>query len=182
MPLCVCVCVCVGIFLDASVCVCVCVGIFLDASVCVCVCVCVCVSMCVLSHIWLFPTLWTVAHEAPLCMEFSRQEYWSELPFLTPAVFPYPGITSMSSALAGRIFIPEPASLVAQRLKCLPPMSQVRSLVREDPLEKEMATHSSILAWRIPWTEKPSRLQFMGSRRIGHDWVTSPDLRNHFCR
>ena len=63
------------------------------------------------------------------------------------------------------------ASLVAQMVKRLPAMreTQVRSLVREDPLEKEMATHSSILAWRIPWTEKPSRLQFMGSRRIGHD-------------
>ena len=45
----------------------------------------------------------------------------------------------------------------------------VRSLGWEDPLEKELATHSSILAWRIPWTEKPGRLQFMGSQRVGHD-------------
>ena len=53
------------------------------------------------------------------------------------------------------------ASLVAQRLKRLPATweTQVRSLGREDPLEKEMATHSSILAWRIPWTEEPGRLQ-----------------------
>ena len=53
------------------------------------------------------------------------------------------------------------ASLVAQRLKRLPPMreTRVRSLGQEDPLEKEMVTHSSILAWRIPWTEEPSRLQ-----------------------
>ena len=52
------------------------------------------------------------------------------------------------------------ASLVAQRLKHLPPMweTQVRSLGREDPLEKEMVTHSSILAWRIPWAEEPGRL------------------------
>ena len=51
------------------------------------------------------------------------------------------------------------SSLVAQRLKCLPPRreTQVRSLGWEDPLEKEMVTHSSILAWRIPWTEKPGR-------------------------
>ena len=49
----------------------------------------------------------------------------------------------------------------------------VRSLGREDPLEKEMATHSSILAWRIPWTEEPGGLQSMGSQRVGHDWVTS---------
>ena len=68
------------------------------------------------------------------------------------------------------------ASLVAQRLKCLPPMweTQVRSLGWEDPLEKEMAIHSGILAWRIPWMEKPSWLQSMGLQRVGHDWATSP--------
>ena len=55
---------------------------------------------------------------------------------------------------------------MAQRLKCLPPMweTRVQSLGREDRLEKEMVTHSSILAWRIPWTEKPGRLQSMGSQ------------------
>ena len=63
------------------------------------------------------------------------------------------------------------SSLVAQRLKRLPPMckTQVQSLGREDPLEKEMATHSSILAWKSPWTEEPGRLQSMGSQRVGHD-------------
>ena len=57
------------------------------------------------------------------------------------------------------------ASLVAQRLKHLPGMLEtwVRSLGQEDPLEKEMATHSSILAWRIPWRQEPCRLQSMGS-------------------
>ena len=49
----------------------------------------------------------------------------------------------------------------------------VRFLGREDPLEKEMATHSSTLAWKIPWTEEPDRLQSMGSLRIGHDWANS---------
>ena len=49
----------------------------------------------------------------------------------------------------------------------------VRSLGREDPLEKEMATHSSILAWRIPWAEEPGGLQSMGSQRVRHDWATS---------
>ena len=48
----------------------------------------------------------------------------------------------------------------------------VQSLSWEDPLEKEMAIHSSTLAWKIPWTEKPGRLQSMGSQRVGHDWVT----------
>ena len=67
----------------------------------------------------------------------------------------------------------EPLSLVAKRLKCLPLMREtwVSSLGREDPLEKEMATHSSILAWRIPWTEDPGGLQSMGSQRVGHDWA-----------
>ena len=69
-------------------------------------------------------------------------------------------------------------SLVAQRLKHLPPMQETRvwSLGWEGPLEKEMATHSSILAWRISWTEEPGRLQSMGSQRVGHDWVTSLSL------
>ena len=63
------------------------------------------------------------------------------------------------------------ASLVAQRLKCLPAMWEtwVLSLVREDPLEKETATHSSILAWRIPWMEEPGGLQSTGSQRVRHD-------------
>ena len=65
----------------------------------------------------------------------------------------------------------ERASLVAQTVKRLPTMreTRVRSLGREDPLEKEMTTHSSTLAWKIPWTEEPGRLQSMGSRRVGHD-------------
>ena len=63
------------------------------------------------------------------------------------------------------------ASLVAQRLKHLPAIREtwVQSLGQEDPLEKEMATHSSILAWRIPWTEEPGRLQSTGLQRVGHD-------------
>ena len=71
--------------------------------------------------------------------------------------------------------IVELASLVAQTVKRLPARQEtrVRSLGREDPLEKEMATHSSSLAWKIPWTEGPCRLQSMGSRRVGHDWATS---------
>ena len=63
------------------------------------------------------------------------------------------------------------ASLVAQMVKDLPVMQEtrVRSLGQEDPLEKEMATHSSILASRISWAEEPCRLQSMGSRRVRHD-------------
>ena len=59
----------------------------------------------------------------------------------------------------------------AQTVKCLAAMleTQVQSLGLEDPLEKEMATHSSTLAWKIPWTEEPGRLQSMGSQRVRHD-------------
>ena len=62
-------------------------------------------------------------------------------------------------------------TLMAQTVKHRPTMqeTQVRSLGREDPLEKEMATHSSTLAWKIPWMEEPGGLQFMGLQRVGHD-------------
>ena len=61
--------------------------------------------------------------------------------------------------------------LVAQTVKHLPAMreTQVRSLGQEDPLEKAMATHSSPLAWKIPWMEEPGGLQSMGPQRVGHD-------------
>ena len=66
-------------------------------------------------------------------------------------------------------------ALVAQTVKRLPIMREtwVRSLGREDPLEKEMATHPSILAWKTPWTEKRGRLQSLGSKRVGYDCATS---------
>ena len=63
----------------------------------------------------------------------------------------------------------------AEMVKNLPAMQEiwVQSLGWEDPLEKGMATHSSILAWRIPWTEEPGRLQSIWSQRVRHDWVTN---------
>ena len=75
------------------------------------------------------------------------------------------------------------ASLVTQKLKRLPLMREtwVWSLGQEDPLEKEMATHSSILAWRIPWTEKPGGLQSMGSQRVRHNWETNTHIYNNTC-
>ena len=76
------------------------------------------------------------------------------------------------------LFLEEPihstwASLVAQMVKCLPTMweTRIRPPGREGPLEKEMATHSSILAWKIPWTEDPGRLHSMGSQRVGDDFT-----------
>ena len=84
-------------------------------------------------------------------MGFSRQEYWSGLSFPPPGELPNLGI--------------EPASPALQE----PQETQVQSLGQEDPLEKEMTTRSSILAWRSPRTEEPGGLQSMESQRVGHD-------------
>ena len=75
-------------------------------------------------------------------------------------------------------------SLVTQTVKNLPAMQEtqetwVQSLGWEDPLEKEMGAHSSILAWKIPWTEEPCRLQSLGSQRVRHDWATNSILYIH---
>ena len=72
------------------------------------------------------------------------------------------------------------ASLMAQMVKNLPAVQKtwIWFLGWKDPLQKGMATHSSILAWRIPWTKEPCGLQFMGLQRVGHDWVTKCF---HFC-
>ena len=75
-----------------------------------------------------------------------------------------------ASLLAQMVESPERASLVAQMVKSLPAMQEtwVLSLGQEDPLEEGMATHSSILAWKIPWTEEPGEPQSMGWQRVGH--------------
>ena len=88
---------------------------------------------------------------------------------------PIPGIEPGSSALQADSlpadFYQLVAPLVAQTVKCLPTLPEiwVQSLGWEDLLEKEMATHSSVLAWKIPWAEEPGRLQPMGSQRVRHD-------------
>ena len=84
--------------------------------------------------------------------------------------------SDLFSACLGWLFGSLPfcsTSLVAQRVKRLLTRreTQVQSLGQEDLLEKEMATHSSILAWKIPWMEKPGRLQSIGSQRVGHDFT-----------
>ena len=84
--------------------------------------------------------------------------------------------TEWSKSERGKyILIHVRASLVVQSIKCLPAKqeTQVRSLGWEDPLEEEMAIHSSILAWRIPWREEPGEPPSTGSQRVGHDWVTA---------
>ena len=86
-----------------------------------------------------------MAHKAILCIYF-------------PIIYPYMGF------------------LVAQMVKSLPAMQETRvwSLGQKDPLEIGMATHSSILAWKIPWMEEPGGLQSKGSQRVGHNWAISP--------
>ena len=81
------------------------------------------------------------------------------------------GVGSLSLLKHPKTHVYPWASLLAQTVKRLPVMREtwVRFLGQEDPLEKEMAIHSSTLAWKIPWTEEPHRLQSMGSQRVGHD-------------
>ena len=99
----------------------------------------------------------SVALQAPLSMGFPRQEYWSGLPFSSLSDLPNSGI--------------EPGSLQADSLLVgLPglgvPALETVEQAWEGPLEKEMATHSSIPAWEIPWTEEPGGPQSMGSQRV----------------
>ena len=136
---------------------------------------------------------WTAAGQAPLSSTIS----WNLFKFMStelmmpsnhlilchhflllPSTFPSIRVFSREKGL-GDHFSPAPgalrASQVAQMVKCLPAMWETRvwSLGREDPLEKEMAIHSSTLVWKILWMEEPSRLQSMGSQRVGHDWAIS---------
>ena len=119
-------------------------------------------------HAQLCPTLGDpvdfTACQAPLATEFSRQEHWSGYHFPLQGDLPNPGIepTSLvSPTLAGGFFTTAP-----------PGKPRVQSLGWKDALEEGMATHSSIPAWRIPQTKESSRLQSVGSLRVGHDWVT----------
>ena len=81
----------------------------------------------------------------------------------------------LALALSNKETIYELVSLVAQLVKNLPALQEtwIQSLGWEDPLEKEMATPSSILAWKISWTEEPGGLQSMGVQRVRNDWVTN---------
>ena len=138
-----------------------------------------------LSHVRLFATPWTVAYQVPPSMGFSRQEYWNGLSFPSPGDLSNSGIRTGSPTLAGGFFTTEPPGKLNYKIiyhlptrriypggtviKNLTVMWEtwVQSLDQEYLLEKEMATHSSVLAWKIPWMEKPGRLQSMGSQRVG---------------
>ena len=149
-----------------------------------------------------FVTPWTVAHQAPLCMRFLRQEYSNGLPFPSPRDIPNPGIKPMPPALQADSLPPEPQEIVSTNRffhlniyngtplqhSCLEnPMdggawwAAVHGVAKSriglsdftftfpfHALEKEMATHSSVLAWRIPGTGEPGGLPSMGLHRVGH--------------
>ena len=133
-------------------------------------------------------TVWTAAHQAPPSTGFSGQEYWSWLPF------PSPGSRGAYRLNAPTLELKRPRfESEYHHLLGFPGGSEVKVSVwnvgdpglipgsgrspgegkipwrRKDPLEKETATHSSTLAWRIPWREEPGRLQSMGSQRVGHN-------------
>ena len=145
-----------------------------------------CICACVLSHfsrVWLFVTPWTVACQTTLSMGFSRQEHWRGLACPSPGHLPAPGIEPSSPALLGE------GDGIPLQYSCLEnPMDRgawkaavhgvAKSWARQSDftftfhfhaLEKEMATHSSVLAWRIPGTGQPGGLPSMGSHRVGHD-------------
>ena len=143
-----------------------------------------------LSHVWLFVTLCTVARQAPLAMGVSRQEYWSGLPCPLPGDLPNPGIkpTSLtSSALTGRFFTTSATweapdirlvlfkILVAQMVKNLPACGrpEVHPWVGKIPWRREWQPTLVFLPGESPWTEEPGGLQAMGSYRVRHDWATN---------
>ena len=102
-------------------------------------------------------------------MGFSRQEYWSGVPLPSPEGCVNRCNKRVSFVIAIDEDLHTPVGfLVAQTVKNLPAVQEtwVQSPGWEDPLEKGMAIHSSILAWRIPWTEEPGRLQFMGLQSV----------------
>ena len=118
---------------------------------------------------------WTAAHQAPPSRGFPRQEYWSGLPAFIQGIFPTQGsnlhlLPLVYWQVGSLPLAPPGSSLVTQSIKNPPTMqgTWVQSPDQEDLLEDEMATYSSILAWRIPWTEKPDELQSMGLQRAGH--------------
>ena len=147
------------------------------------------------SPVWFFETQWAIAHQAPLSVGFSRQEHWSGLPCPPLGGLPDSQVEPSSlkfPALAGRLFTtsttrrrrwwhPTPVLLPGnshgrRSLEGCSPWGRWGSDTTErlhfhfHALEKEMATPSSVLAWRIPGTGEPGGLPSLGSHRVGHNW------------
>ena len=147
-----------------------------------------------LSHLWFFVTPWTAACQASTVNYFmlllitAISQFCERLRLPDVTDHPSKSILFLERVLFLSLlefpifnyycYIPLlfRASLVVQSVKNLPAMqeTQVQSLGREDPLEKGMATHSSVIAWRIPWTEEPGRLPSVGLHRVGHNLATKP--------
>ena len=147
-----------------------------------CVCVCVLVPQSC-------PTLCdsrTLAHQTPLSMDYSRQEYWSVLPFPSLGDLPNPGIEPGSLALQTDSLRSEPPAKHRAWQKRIKQMFvAVRALWGNPHYVKVLYTFYTLSpvyilprlpAWKIPWTEEPGRLQSMGSQRVGHNWATSRSL------
>ena len=117
-----------------------------------------------------FATPQSVAHQAPLSMTFVRQEYRSELPFPSLSIQIH-NCTLRRSLVGCRPW----GCKESDTTKWLSTTIHIEFTLYLQ-LFKAMATHSSTLAWKIPWAEEPGRLQFMGSPRVGHDWMTSLPL------
>ena len=110
------------------------------------------VPVCMLSHVWLFATPWTVAQQAPLSMGFSRQEYWSRLPFPSPGDLPDPGIKPASPALAGVFFTHEPPG---KSLKRWPKLIHIFDLLTSILLKKNKQENLQSIIKCIHRIEKP---------------------------
>ena len=140
---------------------------------------CVYVCVCMLSCCQLFVTLWAVTHRFLCPQDFPGKNpgvgchFLLQGPFLTQGLnlyLPYPlRCRQIPHHWATRAGFPGGASGKEPACQCRRHEMQVRSLGREGPLEEGMATHSSILAWSIPWTEKPGGLQSTGSQRVRQD-------------
>ena len=118
------------------------------------------------SRVRLFATPWTVAFQAPLSMGFSTQEYWSGEPLPSPLSHwgsPNKAVSTQQKGFPSGSVVKNPPAM--QELQ----EAWVWFLAQKDSLEEGMATHCSILAWRIPWTEEPGGLQSIGWQRVGHD-------------
>ena len=110
-----------------------------------------------------FATPWTAAHQAPVSMRFSRQGYWSGLPFPSPRKLLDPGIKAGSPTLQADSLLTE---LQGKPYRLSNPFYWITLLFFHQD-------HSSIRTWGIPWTEQPCGLQFMGSQRAGYNWATN---------
>ena len=130
---------------------------------------------------------WLIGHEFEKALG-DRGAWWATVQGVTKSRTQLSNFTHLMNKTAIRLL--NKSSLVTQTVNSLPAVWEiwVQPLGREDPLEKETATHSSIVAWRIPWTEEPGKLQTMVSQRVGHDcsnfacstWPGDSDVSSRF--